>query len=203
MRIKNIYLVTSRNSLIKLLFLIFRMNKQLNAPCNFQNGLLECELTGDAVEMVLKVKTRWGKHTLIEDRYNRTEMFCPWDRADRRVRINTRRRRMPRCTQDPNSHDGESIESTDSGTCIPTGKGFSYPPLIFTDPEHAANIPDSDIDSVTERPQISSYVGDYCEDCVTKWPRCICKPESDWDDDQNYIVMTQMNSLSNVKMTDI
>ena len=95
---------------------------------------------------------------------------------------------MPRCTQDPNSNDGDSIESTDSGTCRLTGKGFSYPPLIFTDPEHAANIPDSDVDSVTERPQISSYVGDYCEDCVTKWSRCICRPESDWDDDQNYTV---------------
>ena len=71
--------------------------------------------------------------------------------------------------------------------------------MIFTDPEHAANIPDSDIDSVTEGPQISSYVGNYCEDCVTKWPRCICKPESDWDDDHNYTVRTQPDSLSNVK----
>ena len=62
-----------------------------------------------------------------------------------------------------------------------------------------ANIPDSDIDSVTEGLKISSYVGNYCEDCVTKWHRCICKPESDWDDDQNYIVETQMDSPSNVK----
>ena len=57
--------------------------------------------------------------------------------------------------------------------CIPTGKGFSYQPFIFTDPEYATNIPDSDIDSVTERPQLSSYVGDYCKVCVTKWSRCI------------------------------
>ena len=108
---------------------------------------------------------------------------------------------MPRHTQDPNSNDtrGDSVETTDSGTCILTGKGFNYPPLIFTDPEHAANIPDSDIDSVTEGPQISSYVGNYCEDCVTKWPRHICKAESDWDDVQNYIVETQMDSPSNVK----
>ena len=109
---------------------------------------------------------------------------------------------MPRCTQDPNSiydTNGDSVESTDSGTYIPTGKGFDYPPLIFTDPEHVANIPDCDIDSVTERPRISNYVGDYCEDCVPEWPRCICKSESDWDDEQNYIVMTQTKSLSNVK----
>ena len=36
----------------------------------------------------------------------------------------------------------------------------------------------------------------YCEDCVTKWPRCICKPESDWGDDHNYAVRTQANSPS-------
>ena len=53
------------------------MAKQLNASCSFQNGLLVCELTGGTVEVVLKVKTRWGKHTLIEDKYNRTEKFCP------------------------------------------------------------------------------------------------------------------------------
>ena len=45
--------------------------------------------------MVLKVKTKWGKHTLIEDRYSRTEKFCPWERPDRRVKISTRRKRMP------------------------------------------------------------------------------------------------------------
>ena len=87
---------------------------------------------------------------------------------------------MPRHTQDPNSNDddtsGDSVGSTDSGMCILTGKGYSYPPLIFTDPEYATNIPDSDIDSVTERPQLTSYVGDYGEDCVTKWSRCICRP---------------------------
>ena len=81
------------------------MTKQLNASCSFQNGLLVCELTRDIVEVVLKVKMKWGKHTLIKDRYNRAEKFHPWERADRRVRINTRRKRMSRCTQDPNSND--------------------------------------------------------------------------------------------------
>ena len=64
---------------------------------------------------------------------------------------------MPRHTQDPNSKGddtrGDSVESMDSGMCIPIGKGFGYPPLIFTNPEYAANIPDSDIDSLTERPR--------------------------------------------------
>ena len=72
----------------------FIMAKQLNASCSFQNGLLVCKLTGDAVEVVLKVKMKWGKHTLIKDQYNRTKKFHPWERADR-VKISTRRNRMP------------------------------------------------------------------------------------------------------------
>ena len=104
------------------------MAEQLNASCSFQNWLLACELTGDAVEVVLKVKMTWGKHTLIEDQYNRTEKFHPLEeRADRRVKISTRGKGMPTHTQDTNSKDndtrGDSVESTDSGACILTGKG--------------------------------------------------------------------------------
>ena len=109
---------------------------------------------------------------------------------------------MPWHTQYSNNYDpkSDSIESTDLGMYIPTGKGFGYPPLIFKDPEVAGNLTDSDTrDSVTEGPQISSYVGNYCEDCATKWPRCLCKPESDWDDDHTYSVKTQMDNPSNVK----
>ena len=86
------------------------------------------------------------------------------------------------------------------GIYIPTGKGLGYPPLIFTDPKVAANLTDSDTrDNVTEGPQISNYVGNYCKDCVTKWPRCLCKPESDWDDDHTYSVKTQMDNPPNVE----
>ena len=53
------------------------MKKQLNASSSFQNGFLVCELIGGAVEVVLKAKMRWGKHTLVKDRYNRTEKFHP------------------------------------------------------------------------------------------------------------------------------
>ena len=104
---------------------------------------------------------------------------------------------MPRLALDPNSNDtkGDSVESTDSGMYIQTGKGFGYPPVIFTDPEYTAILPDSE----TEGPQISSYVGNYCEDCVTKWPRYICKLESDRDDGHNYAVRTQTDSPSIVE----
>ena len=34
---------------------------------------------------------------------------------------------------------------------------------------------------------------------MIKWSRCICRPESDCDDDQNYTVRTQTDSPSNVE----
>ena len=71
------------------------MSKQLKATCDFKDRLLVCHLPNDAGEVELKVKTRWGKHTLIEDLHSRTEKYCPWDRAARRVRIHSRRRKMP------------------------------------------------------------------------------------------------------------
>ena len=91
------------------------MSKQLNTSCDFQNGLLECELPKIIVEVVLKVKTKWGKHTLIEDQHSRTEKLHLWDRTYRRVKINTRKKRMPPCTQDSNHDDtkGDSVVSTD------------------------------------------------------------------------------------------
>ena len=99
-----------------------------------------------------------------------------------------------------NDTKGDSVESTDLGMYIPTGKGYGYPPRMFTDPEAAANLTDSDTrDSMIEGPKIRGYVGNYCEDCMTKWPRCICKPESDWDDDYTYSVKTQTDSTPNVE----
>ena len=62
---------------------------------------------------------------------------------------------MPLCTQDSNKAYpiGDSVESTDSETYIPTGKLFGYPLLIFTDLRLQQNLNDSDTrDSVTEGP---------------------------------------------------
>ena len=107
------------------------MSKQLNASCAFQDSLLVCNLTRDVVQEGVKVNTKQGKHTLIEDRYSRTENFHPWDRADRRVQTNTRKRKMLRCTNNNNNTQTDSVKSNNSGTCIPIGKGLGYPPLVL------------------------------------------------------------------------
>ena len=48
------------------------MSKQLNVSCDFK-GYLVCQMPKDVVENELKVKTKWGKYTLIKDFHSRIE----------------------------------------------------------------------------------------------------------------------------------
>ena len=124
------------------------MNQQLNASCDFL-GYLVCQMPKDVVEVELKVKTKWGRYTLIKDFHTRTEKYCSWDSADCWARIHVRRRRMP-CHVNSNDECKNPISnstSTDSGTYIPTGKGVGYPPKIFTNPKVAENVTHSDTEN--------------------------------------------------------
>ena len=47
------------------------MARSLNSHCDFKEGFFTCDLPIDAIELVLKVKTRKGKHMLKEDRKDR------------------------------------------------------------------------------------------------------------------------------------
>ena len=86
------------------------------------------------IKLEVKVKTTWGKYTLVQDTYSQTEKYCSWDRTDRRANIDTRRRRTPQ--REVVSMEG----NTNSETDMPNGEGLRYPPQIFTDPSYAANI---------------------------------------------------------------
>ena len=54
------------------------MARSLNSRCDFENGFFSCDLPEDAVLLILKVKTKSGNHTLVEDREKWTEKFRPW-----------------------------------------------------------------------------------------------------------------------------
>ena len=54
------------------------MAKSLNSGCDFENGFFTCDLPEDTVLLILKVKTKMGNHTLVEDREKWTEKFKPW-----------------------------------------------------------------------------------------------------------------------------
>ena len=61
---------------------IFRMNspQQLVVSCDL-NGYLVCKMPKDKVEVEWKIKTKWGKYTLLRDFHSRTEKYRPWERA--------------------------------------------------------------------------------------------------------------------------
>ena len=56
--------------------LFYRMNqpKPLSIIVDFQ-GYLVCQIPADALEVELKIKTKWGKFTLHTDQFTRTEKY--------------------------------------------------------------------------------------------------------------------------------
>ena len=97
------------------------LNKTLNATCDL-DGYLFCRMPEDTLEIEVKIKTKLGKYTMFQDTYTWTEKYCPWDRADRRSSVCTRRRRTP-----PREVIVSSQDNTNSETDVPVGQGFGYP----------------------------------------------------------------------------
>ena len=105
-------------------------NKSLKAACDL-NGFLFCKMPVGALEVQVKVKTSWGKFTMIQDTHTRMEKYCMWEKAQRCL-IRSRKRKAPCKTTNMRTEDDTSE------TDIPTGQGFRYPPQIFTDPTYMA-----------------------------------------------------------------
>ena len=59
------------------------MARLLNSRCDFENGFFSCDLPEDAILLILKVKTKSGNHTLVEDTEKQTEKFCPWKKLSK------------------------------------------------------------------------------------------------------------------------
>ena len=76
----------------------------------------------EALEVEVKIKTKWGKYTMFQDTYTHTEKYHSWDRADRRSSVHTRRRRSPQREVIVSSND-----NTNSETDVPVGEGLGYP----------------------------------------------------------------------------
>ena len=54
------------------------MARSLNSRCDFDNGFFICDLPEDTLLLVVKVKTKTGSQTLVEDIEKLTEKFRPW-----------------------------------------------------------------------------------------------------------------------------
>ena len=49
------------------------MARSLNSRCDFENGFFTSDLPEDTVLLIVKVKTKTGNHTLVEDMEKWTE----------------------------------------------------------------------------------------------------------------------------------
>ena len=103
-----------------------------------------------------------GKYTLNKTRYTRTERYHPWDRADRRVQVHTRRRRV---SGKEVINVNTSVEGTNSETDILHGNGFGYAPEVFIDKEFAPTVPCTDSEGNEIEVQ-HNFIGEYCEKCM-------------------------------------
>ena len=153
----------------------FRMasNKSLNAACDL-DGYLFCKMPAGALEVEVKVKTTWGKFSMVQDIHTRTEKYRAWEKADGRSNIKTRKRKAP--------HKMTTMQTEDntSETDVPTGQGFRYPPQVFTDPTYAAAMPQMEEEGEAE--QESKFLGKYCEFCDRCGEsHCWCN-SSDWEE---------------------
>ena len=112
------------------LFNFRKMARTLNSKCDFIEGFFACDIPKDAIQLVLKIKTKWGKHTLMGDHERRTEKYRLWDKNTEKGKV------VPNKRVDSFSlrkvHDSGS--TSDSGTWITAPSEFEYRPKIFNDP---------------------------------------------------------------------
>ena len=95
------------------------MARCLNKKCDFKHGFSTCDLPVDTIQVSACVDTKWGKHTLNEDRCQRKERYRTWTKCN-----------------DDRRHILDSLtpsESSVSGAWLPTSEP-DYRPKLFNDP---------------------------------------------------------------------
>ena len=96
--------------------------------------------TIDAIQVVLKIKMKWGKHMLTEDQERRTEKYRPWEKCTQWVIIRPIKRVEPISLK--RVHDSGS--SSDSGTWVQVGGDLEYTPKVFNDPKNTSSDKEND-----------------------------------------------------------
>ena len=147
-------------------------NKSLNAACDLSRFLYGKRPTG-TLEVQLKVKTTWGKFTMIQDTHTKMEKYHTWEKAQR-SHIKSRKRKAPHITTNTQTED-ETSE-----TNIPTGQGFRHPPQIFIDPTFTPTVIHTE--SEEEVNQKRNFLGRYCTFCdMCSKTHCCCN-SSNWEE---------------------
>ena len=106
------------------------MARSLNSRCSFDNGFFTFNLPEDAVLLVVKVKTKTGNHTLVEDTEKWPEKFRPWKKATKDGK--TSPRKLPGVLTPRKNDNGMT---SNSGPCPSSPTETEYKPQFFDEPE--------------------------------------------------------------------
>ena len=106
------------------------MARFLNSRCDFDNGFFTCNLPEDVVLLVVKVKTKTGNHTLVEDTEKQTDKFRPWKKPTEDGKASPRK--LPGVLT-PRKNDNSM--TSDSGPCPSSLTETEYKPWFFDEPE--------------------------------------------------------------------
>ena len=110
------------------------MARSLNSRCNFENGFFLCDLLEDAVLLVVKVKTKTGNHTFLEDTEMWTEKFRPWKKPTNDGESSPRR--LPGVLT-PRKNNNSMTSG--SGPCPSSLTETEYKPRFFDEPEYLSS----------------------------------------------------------------
>ena len=105
------------------------MARQLNVTCNFNTGYLICDILENTVEIVVKIKIMFGKHTLVDDQDRKIIKYRPCRRQNQpKIRMEMKKRVVPLKIRRMKK-EGTVLGTTwDSGAWSPEEEGFGYPP---------------------------------------------------------------------------
>ena len=110
------------------------MARFLNSRCNFKNGFFTCDLPEDAILLVVKVKTKTGNHTLVEDTEKQTEKFRLGKKPTKDGKSSPRR--LPGVLT-PRKNDNSM--TSDSESCPSSTTETKYKPQFFDEPEYLSS----------------------------------------------------------------
>ena len=111
---------------------------QQNAACSFNSWYLICNIPDNNIEVLVKIKTNFGKHTLVEGRGRRMVKYIPWGKCNQpKIKMEMAKKVAPLKLRKVKKEVTESGSSSDLLTWIHEVEGFGYPPKIFTDPNYA------------------------------------------------------------------
>ena len=112
------------------------MARQLNVTCNFNTRYLIRDIPENTVEIVVKIKTTFSKHTLMEDQERSTVKYRPWRRQNQpKIRMDTKKRVAPLKVRRMKKDGTELGTFSDSGTWV-LEEGLGYLLKVFTDPNY-------------------------------------------------------------------